>query len=102
MALAVIFILDIAVLSHDRFLLYSVEFDILLPAREKGRGCEDQAGLVARIALGLDYSYQKGGNEMTKDIKIRWDWLKFMYIYTIIGNLIAIPFPYVFAKEIHQ
>ncbi len=37
---------------------------------------------------------------MDKNNGIRWGWLKFMYIYTyIIGDLISIPFPYVFAKQ---
>jgi hypothetical protein len=28
---------------------------------------------------------EKEGKEMTTDFKVRWGWLKFMYIYTLIG-----------------
>lgn len=53
---------------------------------------------------------------MSKEIKARWGWLKAMHIYTIagaggfglaiifatyiIGDLIAIPFFYIFAKKL--
>jgi hypothetical protein len=36
---------------------------------------------------------------MPKDVTVRWGWLKLMYIYTIVGDLIAIPFRYVFTKQ---
>ena len=41
---------------------------------------------------------------MSKEPQIRWGWLKFMYVYTIVtaggfGDRIAIPLTYVFAKE---
>jgi len=39
---------------------------------------------------------------MPEEHKIRYGWLKAIYIYTIIGDLIAIPFPYLFGKEAGQ